>query len=352
MTRRGNAVLIGLFVVVGLAVVAAGILIATGGRLFARKEQAVMYFQGSIYGLQIGAPVVFRGVRLGSVSGIGLVHELPSDQFVIPVRVELDRDGITTVHANGQRERHALTLADLVQRGLSAQLAMQSFLTGQLYVDLDLRPDKPGSRHHPPGRESRVTEIPTATTTIQNLKAQLESLDVRQLADDISGTARSVRDLVGRPALRQSIDNLQGLSERLLRLSSTLDRRADPLARELQATLAQTRQTLDRASQAADGLRDGAQRVGRTADRVGDLADPQAPLLQALQRSADELAATAAGLRRQTDADAPLMQDLDRTLQDVGRAARSVRELADLLERQPEALLRGRSREPHEDAAR
>lgn len=343
MNRRGNATLIGLFVVIGLALVAAGVLVATGGRLFARKEQAVMYFQGSIYGLQVGAPVVFRGVRLGAVSAIGLEHESPTDQFTIPVRVELDRDGITTVHADGSRERKALTLHDLVARGLSAQLSLQSLLTGQQYVDLDLRPGKSGALHRPPG-STAVIEIPTTATTIQNLKAQLEGLDVRALADDVSGTARAVRDLVGGPALRESVDNLRKISADLRVVSATLARRADPMARDVQATLQDTRAALGRLGQAADGVRDGASRVGGAAERVRALADPQSPLMQSAQRTADELALAAAGLRSHTGTDAPLMLDLDRTLQDVSRASRSVRELADLLERHPDALLRGRPR--------
>jgi len=343
MNRKGNAVLIGLFVVIGLALVVGGVLVATGGRLFARKEQAVMYFQGSIYGLQVGAPVVFRGVRLGSVSAIGLEHDSPTDQFTIPVRVELERDGITTVHADGSRERRALTLADLVRRGLSAQLSMQSLLTGQQYVDLDLRPGKPGALHRPPGT-TNVTEIPTPATTIQNLKAQLEGLDVRALADDISGTARAVRDLVSGPVLRDSVANLRQVSVDLRVVSATLARRADPMARDAQATLKDTRAALARLGQAADGVRDTAGRLAGTADRVNALADPQSPLVQSVQRTADELALAAAGLRSQTAADAPLMRDIDRALQDVSRASRSVRELADLLERHPDALLRGRPR--------
>lgn len=344
MNRKGSATLIGLFVVVGLGLVAAGVLVATGGRLFARKEQAVMYFQGSIYGLQVGAPVVFRGVRLGAVSAIGLVHESPSDQFTIPVRVEFDRDGITTVHADGSRERRALTLQGLVARGLSAQLSLQSLLTGQQYVDLDLRPGKAGSLHRPPG-SSGLIEIPTTSTTIQNLKAQLEGLDVRALADDISGTARAVRDLVSGSALRDSVTNLRQISADLRVVSATLARRADPMARDAQAMLRDTRAALDRLGQAADGVRDSARRMATTADRVGALADPGSPLLQAAQRTADELAQAAAGLRGHTAADAPLLQDLERTLQDVSRAARSVRELSDLLERHPDAPLRGRPRD-------
>lgn len=342
MKRRANATLIGLFVLLGLGLVAAGVLVATGGRLFARKDQAVMYFQGSVYGLQVGAPVVFRGVRLGSVSAIGLEHEAPGDSFTIPVRVDLDRDGITTVHPDGRRERRALTLPGMVAKGLSAQLALQSLITGQQYVELDLRPGKPGTLHRAPG-SGPLVEIPTNPTTIQNLKAQLESMDVRALADDISGTARAVRDLVSGPDLREVLANLRQVSADLRVVGATVARRADPLARDAQSTLQDTRAALARLGQAADQVNDSARRLGGTADRVGALADPRSPLVQSVQRTADELAEAAAGLRQHTAPDAPLAQDLAHTLQDVGQAARSVRALADTLERQPEALLKGKS---------
>lgn len=347
MSRRGNATLIGLFVLVGLGLVAAGIVVATGGNLFARKDQAVMYFHDSIYGLQVGAPVVFRGVRLGAVVAIGLEHDAPSGRFAIPVRVELDRDGITTVQADGSRDSRELTLEALVQRGLTAQLSLQSLLTGQQYVDLDLRQGRPGALHRPAG-STPVIEIPTTATTIQNLRAQFESMDLRALADDISGTARAVRDLVSGPALKDTVADLRAISADLRVASASLAKRADPLAREAQATLQDSRAAIVRLGQAADGIADSARRIGSTADRVGALADPQAPLLQSVQRTVDDLAQAAAGLRSHTSAEAPLMQDLDRTLQDLARAARSVRELADLLERHPDALLRGRPREAKE----
>lgn len=341
MNRRANTTLIGAFVLLGLGLVAAAVLLATGGRLWARKDQAVMYFQGSVYGLQVGAPVVFRGVRLGSVSAIGLEHEAPGDSFTIPVRVDLDRDGITTVHPDGRRERQAMTLPDMVAKGLSAQLALQSLITGQQYVELDLRPGKPGTLHRAPGSQGLV-EIPTNPTTIQNLKAQLESMDVRALADDISGTARAVRDLVSGPDLREVLANLRQLSADLRRVGATAARSADPLARGAQGALQDSRAALARLGQAADQVNDTARRLGSTADRVGALADPQAPLLQSVQRTADELAQAAAGLRQLTGPDAPVPNELERTLQDLGRAARSVRELADTLERQPEALVQGK----------
>ena len=75
MKKRGNPALLGLFVVAGLVLVFITLFSIAGGELFTRKERVVMYFGGSIYGLQVGAPVVFRGVRLGSVTTIGLTQD-------------------------------------------------------------------------------------------------------------------------------------------------------------------------------------------------------------------------------------------------------------------------------------
>jgi paraquat-inducible protein B len=82
--------------------------------------------------------------------------------------------------------------------------------------------------------------------------------------------------------------------------------------------------------------------VGATVDRVSGSFGPDAPLVQSLIRSADELSATAVALRQASGDNAPLNQNLQRTLQDVGKAARALRELAQTLQQQPEALLKGR----------
>ena len=71
MTPRPHALRIGLFAIGGLALLVMAVASVFGGRLFADSERAVLHFNGSIYGLQIGAPVVFRGVRMGGVVSIG-----------------------------------------------------------------------------------------------------------------------------------------------------------------------------------------------------------------------------------------------------------------------------------------
>ena len=112
MTRKVSPTLIGAFVVAGLALLAAAIVFVAGNDLFKRKERAVMYFRGSIYGLQVGAPVVFRGVRVGSVASIEVVYDRANDRFVIPVVAELERDAISGI--DGPR---GTTVGSMLKRG-------------------------------------------------------------------------------------------------------------------------------------------------------------------------------------------------------------------------------------------
>lgn len=351
MKRRGNATLIGAFVVFGLLLLLAAAIAAGGGKLFARKERVVMHFSGSIYGLQLGAPVVFRGVRLGSVSSIGLVYDKASDNFSIPVQADLEPDairGLAGIDVENGKDAKGPVLPSLVARGLSAQLSMQSLLTGQLYVDLDIRPDKPAVLR---GMGGDALEIPTSATAIQNLKNQIDGLDFRRLLDDVSAIAASARAVVAGPELKQALDNLTAITATLRQLSTRLDKRFDPLADAATATLVEARRAADRLGKAADGVGDSAGRVGRAADRAGVLLDPASPLLRSVQHSADELARMATALGQHAGEDSALMQNVEHALTDVSRAARAMRELAELLEQHPDALLRGRPADPLKNAA-
>ena len=341
MKAKANATLLGLFVVAGLVLLGAAIVAVAGDKLFTRKTRAVMHFSGSIYGLQVGAPVVFRGVRLGSVASVGMVYDPAADTFSIPVVAELEQGLIRSLDGKGAERNPMLTLPALVAKGLRAQLSMQSLLTGQLYIDLDLRPDKPPALDG--HGDAGTVEIPTNATAIQNLKNQLDGMDFRRLVEDVAVIASSARALVAGPQLKKSLDDLAQITGSVRRLSEQLAKRVDPLAQSAQSTLGETQRAMVRLGSAADGISDTARRLGSTADQVGALAAADSPLVQRVQQTADELARTATALRGQVSDDAPTLQNLNQTLRDVARSARAMRELADLLERQPDALLRGRA---------
>lgn len=335
MKRRANPARVGLFVVGALVLVFAVVFVVAGGRLFASKERAVMHFSGSIYGLQVGAPVVLRGVRLGSVTAIGLTYDHDEDSFSIPVVAELDRTVIRDVRG-GPADSGEVSVQALVGRGLRAQLTLQSLLTGQLYIDLDFRPDRPALRM---GSLRGAVEIPTVATPIQELKNQFDGLDLRKLLEDVSAIATSARRITSGPELERTLQEVQQIAVNVNRLTAQLQQRLPPLADSARSAMSSTQRAMDNVGGAAA-------RVDSAAGHLGSLLAPDAPLVTGVQRSADSLAASADALRRATSDDSRLMLRLDQALQDVSQAARALRLLSDTLEREPESLLRGRRSVP------
>jgi paraquat-inducible protein B len=355
MKRKSHPMRIGLFMLGAVALLVAAVVLVSGGGLFASRERAVAYFDGSVYGLQLGAPVVFRGVRLGSVVGIGLDYQGSSGQFAIPVELEIDRHQIRSV----MEPSSTVSLPELVAKGLSAQLSTQRLLTGLLYVDLDLRPGvrtRSASVQAPraPGSaKQEVVEIPTVATTLQAFQQQLQDVDLGKLVGDVSAVAAGVRELVTSPKIRHTVDELAAASTELRQLLARVNQRVGPLSDSVQGTLGATRRTAEQWGGVVDRVGDAVDRVGRASDRVSgtmgrvdSLADAAQPALDSVRRAADDLAQTAAALRSATAEDSGLMLQVERAAQDMARASRAVRDLADLLERQPEALIRGRRANP------
>ena len=95
MSKRANATLIGAFVVGAIALAVTIVLVLAGGQLFTEQQQYVMYFKGSVKGLAVGAPVNFRGVKIGTVTNIQLIVDTEELAFHIPVTVEIKNDSFT-----------------------------------------------------------------------------------------------------------------------------------------------------------------------------------------------------------------------------------------------------------------
>lgn len=374
MKRRASPTRIGVFMLGALAVLVSAVVMVSGSGLFASRERAQAYFEGSVYGLQIGAPVVLRGVRLGSVVGIGLVHEGRPGQLAVPVEIQIDRARIGLAADAAAAGREPLTVRELVRQGLSAQLSQQSLLTGLLYVDLDFGRTRPGAAA--PGArpafapasapasapvptpaaapdERALAVIPTVPSPLQALQQQLQQVDLPRLLADIAGAAAGARELLAGPKLQQTMQELAQASGELRTLLARLDRRVDPLADALQGTLQESRRAATTLSGALADAGDAVDRVSRAADRVSAtmarfdrVAESAQPLLDGARQAAEELARTAQALRRAGTDDEGALPRIDEAAQELARAARAVRDLADLLDRQPEALLRGRGAAP------
>jgi paraquat-inducible protein B len=319
-SKRASPTLVGVFVLGALAIAVAGLAVFGSGKLFRRTAQFVMVFGGSVNGLSVGAPVKFRGVQVGSVTRIMLsLAGMTLPELRIPVFIEIDQDLVSKL-GGMINPAEPTSFAALIDEGLRAQLQLESIVTGVLFVELDLFPGSPVDLFLP--KESGYLEIPTQPTLLQeasqtgaDLIAKLRDVDFDGLVTSIRDAARSVGDLAGSPELRQT---LVAAREAMVSARDTLT--------EIRPRIPQFASGVDSASNRLQG---SLKRFDAT--------------LGSLDTALGSLDATLGSVNRLVDPSAPLVYQLTTTLTDLGTAAKSVRELADYLDRNPSAIITGRS---------
>ena len=311
-SKRASPTLIGVFVVGAMALALAGLIIFGSGKIFRRTEQFVAIFSGSVNGLSVGAPVKFRGVQVGSVTSILLsLPGMTLPDLRIPVFFDIDRDTILKLGAM-VNPADPSALAALIDQGLRAQLQLESLVTGVLFVELDLFPNSQATLFLP--KNSGYLEIPTMPTLLQeasqtaaDIVAKLRDADIDGLVNSLRDAARGVSDLAESPELRQTLvairDALTTTRETLVEVKP----RIAPLAGRFDSGVARLETTLDRLDQTLGSVK-------ASLGSFDTLVDPQAPLVY----------------------------QLTTTLADLAEAARSIRQFADYLDRNPNALLTGR----------
>jgi paraquat-inducible protein B len=137
MSKKASPVAIGVFVLGAIAIVLIGTVFFGASTFFDRTEKFVLYFDGSLQGLKVGAPVSMKGVQVGTVKTISInVYENKQLDVFTEVVIEVNIDNF---HQMGDHKVHT-GAQQLVHDGLRAQLRLQSLLTGLLYVELDFFP--------------------------------------------------------------------------------------------------------------------------------------------------------------------------------------------------------------------
>ena len=304
--KQPSATLIGGFVLGAVALIAAAILFFGSGALFTQRFTAVSYFPGSVAGLQTGAPVTYRGVRVGQVKSIGIRIDPDPTHSIVQVTMEFVPEA---VKRQGSTVGTEDALAALVERGLTAQLVMQSLVTGLLGVELDFRPDVKALKL---GGTPDAPEIPTVPSPFQALTEQLQTLDIATAVAALQRTLVSLDTLLTSPALKQTIDGLPALLADLRQTVKTVEREVHSFsatgqrsisetAASLQNTLASVQklsENLDReAASTLAVVRGTLQNADTAVDGINVLVDPRGQTMTQVQDAVEDLAATAARLR-------------------------------------------------------
>lgn len=331
MSRKANPAVVGGFVIGAIVLAVASVFFFGGGKFFKKTETYVSYFEGSLKGLEVGAPVTFRGVRVGTVKDIKVVYELKNNNLKIPVIFEIDLDRLEVVGHGGTvpetpREAKKEDSA-LVQRGLRAQLQMRSLVTGQLAVNLDFFPDSKIVRHE---AYKGLPEFPTVPSEVekfrdiaQKLIASIQDAKIDEIAKDLRKLLNSMNALVNSKELEDAIKG----ADRLVN------------SPDIQASLGNLKSALKNADEAMRSVR-------RLADNANTQLDP---LAQGLQQASDDLgklldeaSRVFESIESSLDENSDLRVRAVSAMEEVAEAARSVRILADYIERHPEAFLKGK----------
>jgi paraquat-inducible protein B len=357
MGSKVSPTVIGAFVVGAIICMVAGVLLFGGGKFFQEKIPYVMFFDSSVEGLSVGAPVIFRGVQVGQVTEISALVDPQKFDLVIRVKVEIVRGVVKVVGAEGQPFQDSRQgVEGLIQKGARASLRMQSFVTGLLYVALDFHPDTPIRLL---GLDPAHTELPTIPSELDQLKATLQQalgdlkkLPLETLFSEVLGTLKRANTLLEMPEIKQTLVALHdamGAAERLLR---NADGQVSPLGSKFGGAADAARVTLEMARtvllDAQKLLRNVDGQVAPLAGNANDTLTAARGTLGQANKSLVKLTETASPALKQAEqtlagANTMVHNDLAHTLKALEEALRAIRALATTLERRPEALIRGKS---------
>ncbi|MFC1579978.1 intermembrane transport protein PqiB [Thermodesulfobacteriota bacterium] len=279
-------------------------------KAFTSRVTFILFFEGSVRGLNIGAPVEFKGIKVGAVTDIRLEFIKKDTTFRIPVLIELEPERIIQ-RGEGDIESPYDTLKTLVDRGLRAQLQTGSLLTGQLFVELDMHPDAPARFVKADVPFPELPTIPASleqmAESLKSILAQVEAVDVEQIGTELLETlrqanrlARGAGALVNKPELRDTVDDLRESLRSLKSILRKVDQRVEPIAVNLEDAIKEGRNALEK--------------VQTTMGLMDEALKPDSPLQYRIIELSEELAET----------------------------ARSIRTLVDLLERNPNSIIFGK----------
>ena len=321
--KQASKTLIGIFIIGAVALAVAGAVIFGSGRFFKKANLYVIYFSGSVKGLQVGAPVSFRGTKIGEVKEIITVFDYSDLSLLIPVIVEMDLTKFTVIAPEQKREHLDL----MVEKGLRGRLEIQSLVTGQLLIDFDFYPDSPVNLLAKNLSELNLDfkELPSIESDIQKLMKKIEDLPIEKIANEAYGLIVDFRQLIKSPDISESLVTLHKTLKNADKFIMHLDEQVDPLATNTLGAIEDARllvkNTDQRAQPAIKSIRKAAE------EAILSLRQAKKTL-----KTADDVMAEQSPLRR----------DVSDTLNEIADAARAVRILAEYLEQNPDALLRGK----------
>lgn len=306
---------IGLFLLSGILLMALILLLLGRDNWLRQHRDYVVYFTGALDGLDVGADVTYRGVRIGQVHEISLAWDADGRDVVIPVVLRI----MPPAAMRGDISAIDPLVEQLIARGLRAQLQTPSLLTGKAIVALDLFPGKPGyQRPQEPGGLAVIPSVPSradqAARVLNDLVATLSEMPLREIVASLRNSLAGIEKLVSSPQLAEGMQHLSLTLDNLDHLTAQLEQ-------QLPALLGSARQSSD----VVRSVLGDARKVAAVTERT--LAD-----ISRLSRELEQ------SLGPQSEAQYRLLQGLE----ELARASKAMQRTLETIDQQPQSLIFGK----------
>jgi phospholipid/cholesterol/gamma-HCH transport system substrate-binding protein len=324
LRKRASRTVIGIFVVSALALVVAGVLIFGSGDFLKDRYKFILFFQDSVKGLNVGAPVVFLGVQVGEVKDISVIQDPSKSSFYIQVIVELTsgkiKQSLTKV-TSAPKETYEYC-NQLIKQGLRAELGLQSVVTGQLQIELDFYPKEKAIFV---GENGQFQEIPTIPSKFEKLTKTLENLPLKEIVDKVSSSLNRIDALLESPEIIETLQSTKLAMKDARKVFYNINKQVPPLLNKLDVVLESYGALAQNVDQQVAPLSFKVDELVKTVNEASKQADRT---LKTIENVVGENSITTV--------------ELTETLKEFSSAARSIRNLADYLNRHPETIVRGR----------
>ena len=349
MSKQANKTAIGMFVVGAVVLAVAAIIVFGSGKFFVKTELYVAYFPGSVKGLRVGAPVIFRGVQIGEVTKIRLYSIRKDRSIEIPVIFKVDPASFHSIGSmvEADVENREQEIDAIIKRGLRARMEMQSFVTGQRMINLDYYPNTAvrllGEKGIDLGKD--IIEIPTIQTFEQEIGKTLEDIPIGEVAESLQNSMKGIERFVTSEEFTKSLHYFKQTLKEARNLVRHVDEKVDPLFADVELILKEAQAMLRNVNSQIDPLSGSIMKTAEDARKlVNNVNRRVQPIQTNLANTTKSLQATLEEIDGIVSENSEFRYQIDIFLREIALAARSLRSFADYLERNPDALIRGKQR--------
>lgn len=318
MTESRKPFFIGAFLLSGVVLLAAGLLLLSRDSLLSRPVEYVVYFTGALDGLDIGADVTYRGVKVGNVRQINLSYDRNLNDVVMPVTIRINAENVPSQSSQESFDR---SIDRLMQRGLRAQLQTPSLLTGKAIVALDFFAGQQGYIREPhiidlPAIPSVPSRIDQVADVLRDLVDGLKEIPMKDTLEAANKTLLAFERLASAPETESGMQSLSVTLSNFEKISQQLQQRLPGMLDNVESGSTELKNALVDVRQAAQSAR------------------------AALQQMDDMVSEGRRSLGPQSE----LQYELLQSLQDLGQASKALQRTAESLEQQPQSIIFGKKR--------